>query len=132
MAELLREKRPDDAPTTFGHQEAARDVIIKKWALLWKSILRSTLGKTYRPYSHFIRVLDLQDLETLLEDNKFRGNIERSVYSIDYLGISCLDGLGHFSVVIWHPSISGWTLPLLVIREGNLSRFLIMCLSSMR
>ncbi|KAI5782729.1 hypothetical protein EDC01DRAFT_664723 [Geopyxis carbonaria] len=46
----------------------------RKWVTLWRSILLSTYErKTILPYSRYIRVLDLNDLDQLLEDlNKFR------------------------------------------------------------
>lgn len=43
-----------------------------KWALLWKSIIRSSLGTTAYPYCLYIRSLDLRNLDTLLDDNHFR------------------------------------------------------------
>lgn len=46
--------------------------IIRKWALLWKSIIRSTLGATYLPYALYIKTLDLRNLLELLQDHWFR------------------------------------------------------------
>lgn len=42
------------------------------WALQWKSIIRSSLGKTAYPYCLYIRSLDLRALKDLLEDPLFR------------------------------------------------------------
>lgn len=44
-------------------------------AILWRSIILSALGKTVLPYCKHIKELDLDDLEKLLTDDRFRGNI---------------------------------------------------------
>ncbi|KAF7907766.1 uncharacterized protein EAF01_005352 [Botrytis porri] len=43
-----------------------------KWAKLWQSIVRSSLGTTAYPYCLYIRSLDLTNLSNLLEDSTFR------------------------------------------------------------
>lgn len=45
---------------------------MRKWALLWKSIVRSTLGATFLPYALYIKMLDLRNLLELLQDFCFR------------------------------------------------------------
>lgn len=44
---------------------------MSKWALLWKSIIRSSLGATAYPYCLYIRSLYLQNLDSLLKDSQF-------------------------------------------------------------
>ena len=78
--ELLRQRRTGNAATTFYRQDVEWDLIVRNWALLWESMVRSTLGTTFRPYASYIRSLNLQDLESLLEDHKFRGSIEESEF----------------------------------------------------
>jgi hypothetical protein len=48
--------------------------ILSKWALQWKSIIRSSIGngKTAYPYCLYIRSLDLRNLKYLLEETRFR------------------------------------------------------------
>lgn len=52
---------------------------VSRWALLWKSIILSSLGMTLYPYCRYIRSLDLRDLKELLEDSKFRSVISKYV-----------------------------------------------------
>ncbi|KKY29161.1 hypothetical protein UCRPC4_g00130 [Phaeomoniella chlamydospora] len=87
--ELLRQRRPGNAPTTFVRQNAERDLITKKWALLWKSMIRSSLdgdNGTFRPYVAYIRSLNLRDLESLFElfeDQKYRATLEKTFFAGD-------------------------------------------------
>ncbi|CAG8970878.1 hypothetical protein HYALB_00000857 [Hymenoscyphus albidus] len=53
-------------------REDFRNRVKRKWALLWKSIVRSSLGATYLPYALYIKVLDLRNLVELLQDLWFR------------------------------------------------------------
>lgn len=41
----------------------------------WRAIILSSLGQTLYPYSHFIRTLDLKDLEVLLRELVTNGTI---------------------------------------------------------
>ncbi|RFU26896.1 hypothetical protein B7463_g9458, partial [Scytalidium lignicola] len=52
--------------------------MVSKWALQWKSIIRSSLGTTAYPYCLYIRSLDLRNLQELMEDPRFR---ESSIYT---------------------------------------------------
>lgn len=45
--------------------EEIEEEIRKKRAGLWRAIILSSLGKTFYPYSRYIRTLNLQDLEKL-------------------------------------------------------------------
>ena len=56
---------------------AEQELVVQKWSILWRTIILSALGKTILPYCKFIRVLDLDDLRQLLEDDRFRGKISR-------------------------------------------------------
>ncbi|KAA6412831.1 MAG: hypothetical protein FRX48_03824 [Lasallia pustulata] len=53
---------------------------VSRWALLWKSIILSSLGMTLYPYCRYIRSLDLRDLKELLEDSKFRSVISKTFF----------------------------------------------------
>lgn len=54
-----------------------QDVVVRKWALMWRSIILSTFGRTYLPYYSYIRCLNLTDLTTLLHDHRFTGKIRK-------------------------------------------------------
>jgi hypothetical protein len=58
-------------------------VYLSKWALLWKSIIRSSLGKTAYPYCLYIRSLDFRNLSTLLEDSQFKDAAQPSFFADD-------------------------------------------------
>ena len=61
-------------PATRVHTARSdRREIIRKWALMWRSIILSTFDLTYLPYYSYIRYLDLDDLLNLLRDLKFAG-----------------------------------------------------------
>lgn len=49
------------------------DLIFRKWALMWRSVIMSTLDKTYLPYYSYVRYLDLDDLLELFKDSRFTG-----------------------------------------------------------
>ncbi|KAI9052243.1 hypothetical protein LZ554_003600 [Drepanopeziza brunnea f. sp. 'monogermtubi'] len=59
---------------TFEGRLDAQKITLSKWALLWKSIIRSSLGSTTTayPYCLYIRSLDLRNLAELLEELPFR------------------------------------------------------------
>jgi hypothetical protein len=57
---------------TFQARREQQIRTLLKWALLWKSIIRSSIGKTAYPYALYIRSLDLRNLEYLLDDPLFR------------------------------------------------------------
>jgi hypothetical protein len=49
-------------------------LLFQKWTILWRSIILSSFnGKTYKPYCHYVRVLDFRNLTQMLEDDKFQG-----------------------------------------------------------
>ncbi|KAL8861509.1 MAG: hypothetical protein Q9178_002033 [Gyalolechia marmorata] len=51
------------------------EVMTMRWAQLWRTIIMSALGKTLFPYTRYIRTLNLEDLEELLQDNKFKNQV---------------------------------------------------------
>lgn len=63
-----------EAPVTGAGNdelEQSKERITMKWAIMWRSIILSSLGKTLFPYSQYIRTLRLQDLYELLSEGKF-------------------------------------------------------------
>src|ERR1700722_6529403 len=65
--EAQRQRRPVDYETKV----AERDLLFRKWLFLWRSIILSSLDKTYQPYCHYLRILDFRNLSQLFEDVKF-------------------------------------------------------------
>ncbi|KAI9719827.1 MAG: hypothetical protein M1812_003316 [Candelaria pacifica] len=76
---------------------AAQEVIVQKWALLWRSILRSSLDKTLFTYCRYIRALDLRDLKYLLDEPRFR-TFDKQFFA---------DELAPFNIEIETPRKSG-------------------------
>lgn len=60
---------------------AEQELNTQRWSILWRSIILSTREQTIYPYSRYLRALDLRDLESLLEDDRFRGKIEKTFFS---------------------------------------------------
>jgi hypothetical protein len=56
---------------------AEQELVVQKWSILWRTIILSALDKTILPYCKYIKVLDLDDLRLLFEDDRFRGKITR-------------------------------------------------------
>lgn len=44
----------------------------KKRTLLWRTLIRSSLGTTLLPYCQYVWTLNFGDLEELLSDSKFK------------------------------------------------------------
>jgi hypothetical protein len=65
--EAQRQRRPVDYETKV----AERDLLFRKWLCLWRSIILSSLDKTYKPYCQYLRILDFRNLSQLFEDFKF-------------------------------------------------------------
>jgi hypothetical protein len=65
--EAQRQRRLVDYETKV----AERDLLFRKWLCLWRSIILSSLDKTYKPYCHYLRTLDFRNLSLLFEDIKF-------------------------------------------------------------
>lgn len=64
-----------------GLSLAEQELTTQRWSILWRSIILSTFEQTVFPYSRYLRALDLRDLESLIEDERFRGKIERTFFS---------------------------------------------------
>ncbi|KAK7537655.1 hypothetical protein IWX50DRAFT_565040 [Phyllosticta citricarpa] len=65
--------------TSFGGGDtenlelAQQRLVVQRWAILWRSIIASTMQETMYPYARYVRSLDLRNLSYLLEDPKFAG-----------------------------------------------------------
>ncbi|KAI4211669.1 MAG: hypothetical protein LQ351_005572 [Letrouitia transgressa] len=62
----------DKAKVPYRTRVRQEELICKRWAQLWRTIILSSLKKTIFPYSHYIRSLNLEDLEELFQDPKFK------------------------------------------------------------
>lgn len=69
--------------TDFNARRNQQRLTVSKWALQWKSIILSSLGRTLFPYCLYIRSLDLGNLQELLEDQIFRDQEQKSFFSDD-------------------------------------------------
>lgn len=74
---------------------AEQDLIAQRWAIYWRSVTLSAFGKTIYPYCRHLRYLDLRDLDHLLSDDKFRGQIAKHFFK---------DELARFHFVMQTPS----------------------------
>ena len=74
--ELSRQGRPGDQDFATKEQQ---ERIAFKWALLWESIILSSMDKTLYPYCRYIRALNLRDLKELLEDFRYRSAVSKYV-----------------------------------------------------
>ncbi|KAI9692071.1 MAG: hypothetical protein M1820_009538 [Bogoriella megaspora] len=63
----------------ISHQES----LVQKWAILWRSVILSSLDKTLFPYCRYLKTLDLYDLGQLFEADRFRGKIEKIFFEGD-------------------------------------------------
>ena len=62
-----------------GERTRSGEQTMYKWALLWRTMILSSLGKTMYSYCRHIRTLNLPDLREMLEDNRFRGNVRECI-----------------------------------------------------
>lgn len=49
----------------------------KSWVGVWRTIIRSSLDKTMYPYCHYLRNLNLGELEQILEDLDSKPGVEK-------------------------------------------------------
>jgi hypothetical protein len=63
--------RAGDGPEDEIPKAGTTSDTVTKWALQWRSIILSSLGRTAYPYCLYIRSLDLSNLKELLEDSIF-------------------------------------------------------------
>jgi hypothetical protein len=69
--------------TSFSARVAQQNRTVSKWALQWKSIIMSSLGKTAYPYCLYLRSMDLTNLEDLFEERVFRESISSNFFAGD-------------------------------------------------
>lgn len=105
------------APVTFSgggdepSQKWPHERKTRKWALLWRSMVLSSLAKTLFPYCRYIKELDLRDLEYLFDDMKFKGAIEKLELKSSKKGHYLTNvTLGNFSLGIFPNSIESQIL----------------------
>ncbi|KAF2191035.1 hypothetical protein K469DRAFT_362915 [Zopfia rhizophila CBS 207.26] len=55
--------------------------MVQKWAILWRSIIASSLDGTLFPYCRYIKTLDFRDLGYLLDDDQFKGKLPKQFFS---------------------------------------------------
>ncbi|OBT62667.1 hypothetical protein VE03_07508 [Pseudogymnoascus sp. 23342-1-I1] len=67
--------------TSIAARVAQQKWTVSQWALQWRSIILSSLGKTAYPYCLYIQSLDLRNLVDLLEDDIFRDNFQEMFFS---------------------------------------------------
>lgn len=67
----------DDEP----HLLATKQLLLQRWAILWRSIIASSMNATLFPYCKYIKNLDFRDLKNLIEDDKFKGKIMTHFFS---------------------------------------------------
>ena len=67
--------------TSIAARVAQQKWTVSQWALQWRSIILSSLGKTIYPYCLYIQSLDLRNLVDLLEDDIFRDNFQDMFFS---------------------------------------------------
>ncbi|KAL8723760.1 MAG: hypothetical protein Q9225_000055 [Loekoesia sp. 1 TL-2023] len=65
----------DRAKTTYKARLRQEENMISRWAQLWRMITLSATSKTLFRYARYIRTLNLGDLEELLGDSKFKGQV---------------------------------------------------------
>jgi hypothetical protein len=71
----------DELENLRRHQQ--QESQLRKWALLWRSIIRSSLNTTYKPYCVYMRSLNLDNLRDLLQESRFAGKIEQEFFADD-------------------------------------------------
>ncbi|KAM3071932.1 hypothetical protein ACMFMG_008398 [Clarireedia jacksonii] len=85
-----------DAPEWAETQNRnSRSSPVSRWALLWKSVIRSSLGATSHPYCLYIRSLDLSNLSLLLEDPVFRTSTVDDFFGDEMAEFLSIDGTPH-------------------------------------
>ncbi|PQE11901.1 hypothetical protein CJF31_00000034 [Rutstroemia sp. NJR-2017a BVV2] len=85
-----------DAPEWAETQKRnSRSSPVSRWALLWKSVIRSSLGATSHPYCLYIRSLDLSNLALLLDDSAFRTSTVDDFFADEMAEFLSIDGTPH-------------------------------------
>ncbi|GLA00221.1 hypothetical protein AnigIFM60653_008280 [Aspergillus niger] len=81
--EQFRSRRVATVWSSRGEQ----DPVIRKWALLWRSVILSTLDQTYLPYYSYIRYLDLDDFGDLLKEPRFTKTMKDDFFTPELLDL---------------------------------------------
>lgn len=72
-------------PMNYATKAAEQAEFYRKWTLLWRSIIMSSLdghtNHTYKPYCRYIKTLDVRNLTAMLEDPKFTGNVRKAFFA---------------------------------------------------
>ncbi|KAI4162830.1 MAG: hypothetical protein LQ342_003547 [Letrouitia transgressa] len=71
----------DRARVPYRTRVRQEELMCKRWAQLWRTIILSSLKKTIFPYSRYIRSLNLEDLEELFQDPKFKDQANDMFFS---------------------------------------------------
>lgn len=79
----IHEHAPVRGFESSGGGYALQEREVSRWALQWRSIILSSLGKTAYPYCLYIRTLDLSNLDDLLNDSLFRDTIQETFFEGD-------------------------------------------------
>lgn len=77
----MLDQPPVNDEETDVNPAANQELLVQRWSIMWRSIIQSALptAKTVLPYFSYLRQLNLRDLDNLLYDGKFRGNVEKFV-----------------------------------------------------
>lgn len=68
---------------TFERKQQLSQQYFRKWTVLWRSIISSSLeasATTYKPYCRYLRIIDFRNLSEMLESTHFRA-AKRSFYA---------------------------------------------------
>jgi len=67
---------------SFEGKQAASQRYFRKWTVLWRSIICSSLepSTTYKPYCRYLRIIDFRNLSDMVESTHFRA-AKRSFYA---------------------------------------------------
>ncbi|KAL9049298.1 MAG: hypothetical protein Q9162_007291 [Coniocarpon cinnabarinum] len=72
---------PTDEDEEAEAQNAAQlELSVQRWAIRWRTIALSALNLTLFPYNRYLRSLDLRDLANLINDERFRGKIDKMFF----------------------------------------------------
>jgi hypothetical protein len=73
----VRDDSTEDAIPLLAEQE----LVVQRWSILWRSVILSSMNKTFFPYSQHIRVLNMGDFQSLLDDERFKDRIRDTFFS---------------------------------------------------
>lgn len=80
LASLYRHARSPGNYDELDHGSMVDvDVVVMKWAIMWRSVFRSCEGSTLYPYATYLRFADLRDLAGLIDHPRFQKQVEKLV-----------------------------------------------------